>query len=70
MGRPSGAGSLTICFVAVFAFANFLEGILAVWLASVPDESFRLVVGNFVEGIFFFVVENLLDGIFAMRLFF
>ena len=61
---------MTICFVAVFALVNFLEGILAVWLASVPDESFRLAVGNLVEGIFFLVVEILLDGIFAMMFFF
>ncbi len=61
---------MTPCFAPSFAFADFLEGIFVDWLASVPDESFRLAVTNFVEGIFFFVVENLLDGNFAMRFFF
>ena len=61
---------MTPCFAPCFAFVNFLEGILTVWLASFPDESFRLAVGNFVDGIFFLAVENLLEGIFVMTFFF
>ena len=68
MGCPNGAGSLKTFFVAFFALANFLEGILADWLASFPDDSFRLAAGNFAEVIFFLAVENLLDGIFAMTI--
>ena len=67
MGWPRGAGAFTTFFRV--AFANFLEGILADWLASFHDESFRLAVGNFDEAIFFLAVENLLDAIFAMMIF-
>ena len=59
---------MTAFFVAFATFGNFLEGILAVWLASLPDESFRLALGNFDDGIFFLAVENLLDAIFAKKI--
>jgi len=68
VGWPNGAGPLTTFFVTFFALGNFLEGILADWLAGLLDESLRLAVGNFAEAIFLLAVENLLDGIFAMTL--
>src|SRR5688572_3102094 len=66
VGRPSGAGLFTTGFVAFLALANFLEAILTVGLATLPDEILRLALGNFLEGIFFLPVEKRLDGGFAM----